>query len=232
MFSIKKHFILIWLLIILVIFKNCFALDEHARLWPAINSQQTLSKDKKWLSFIYSRFQFIDQSHPWQAILLESGIGYKLAVNQSIWLGYRWTGQNPYNDFYTENRLFQQIIWEEKLDKLQRIIFRSRLEEIQRTNQRQISLRFRERIAFEWWHLSFFNKISPFVYDEVFFQLTKTDYTTHDFFSENRIFIGFNFLISKSSWWEVGYINQFNVPTPSNNQDQMSHILSITYNFS
>ncbi len=226
----NKKSALFLVLIFLGFSKNCLAWIENEKLWLAVNSAHVLSDDKRWLSFIYSRLEFISQDHPWQAALLEGGVGYKLPTETSFWFGYRWIGNNPYNDFFTENRLFQQIIWEKKLNKPKRMIFRSRLEEIQRVNQGQISARFRQRIALEWENLSYFNKIFPFIYEEIFLQLNKTNYTSQNVLDQNRIFLGFNFRFSKNAWWEIGYINQIIMHTPINNQNQMNHIVSLTYN--
>jgi hypothetical protein len=216
--------------IILFASKNSFSLEQHESLWLGINSQQILSNDEAWLSYIYSQTRFINQDHPWQLILLEGGIGYKLPTTTSVWLGYRWSGRNPFNDFSEENRLIQQIIYPIKADALKTII-RTRFEEIQYTNQSPMSLRLRQRIAFEFSHELWINKIFPVIYDEVFFQLNKTDYSSNHFISQNRLFLGFNLRLSAKTWWEIGYINQLQMNTPQNNQNQINHILSFTYNF-
>lgn len=229
----KKSFLLLFTIITFFsISQKCLALDELKRFWLAINAQQTLSEDKKWLSFLYSQLRLIDQSHPWQATIFETGIGYRLLNDKSIWFGYRWTGNNPNNGFSQQNRLFQQFIWQMKLGKQERIIFRARLEESQLSHQSQIAFRFRQRVALELDHAFIYSKLFPFFYDEVFFQLNNTNYTSSKFVSQNRVFVGFNFHLSKENWWEIGYINQFQMRTPLNNQNLLSHILSLTYNFS
>ena len=216
-------------LLIFFISVNCFALTQNDKLWLAVNSQQTLSVDKKWHSFIYSQFRYINESHAWQAALIEGGIGYRFLDNESIWLEYRWTGHDPYNGFFQENRLFQQLLQIKKFNAAH-LILRARLEEIQISNSSQISVRLRERIAVEIMH-GYFWKMFPFLYDEVFFQLKNTDYTSNKFINQNRLFIGFNLYTGRKSWWEIGYINQFQMRTPQNVQNTMSHIFSVTYNF-
>ena len=155
-------------------------------------------------------------------------MGYRLIDDDSVWLGYRWTGHNPYNNFYQENRLFEQLIHQKKFAYNDRFIARTRLEEIQRSNSNQISLRLRQRMAVELRRYS--SKFFPFLYDEVFFQLNNTSYTSNNFVSENRLFIGGNFITSRNTWWEIGYINQFQMHTPQASQNIMSHIISVTYN--
>jgi hypothetical protein len=224
-FYIKRF---LYFLLFFFISTNCLALAEHIKLWTGINASQTLTDDRKWLSFIFSQLRFIDQGHPLQVALLEGGMGYRVFSHDSIWVGYRWSGHNPYNDFYQENRLFQQYIWHLQP---QHMVFRTRLEEIERTNQSQLTIRLRQRFALEGTH-SLFRKAFSFVYDEIFFQLNNTNYMSSKFISENRLFLGLNLNSSKQAWWEIGYINQFQFRTPQENQNQMSHIASLNYNFS
>lgn len=227
-----NHFFrIIFIAIIFFIANNCFAMAQDERLWFAINSQQTLSNNKKWLSFIFSQLRFINQAHPWQMVLLEGGMGYRLQDAETIWLGYRWTGRNPYNGFIQENRLFQQFIQQKNLTNVDKIIFRTRLEEIEHGNSSQIAIRLRERVALELMR-EYFLKLFPFLYDEIFMQLKSTNYTSNKFVNENRLFLGFNLYASEQTWWEIGYINQFQLRTPQAAQNTMSHIASFTYNFS
>ncbi|MCD6039179.1 MAG: uncharacterized protein K0S27_579 [Gammaproteobacteria bacterium] len=210
--------------------QNCFALQQNTKQWLGFSTQQSFGRNNQWRSFIFSQLRFIDQSHLWQAVLLESGLGYKLAADKSMWLGYRWTGRDPYNGFFYENRLFQQLIWDKKLTPFSLFVFRSRLEEITRSRTNSVSLRFRQRFAVEIRHALFENAF-PFLYDEVFFQLNHPSYETQSFIAENRLFLGFNLFFTKKTWWEIGYINQYQIKTPQQTQNQMSHILSCTYNF-
>lgn len=209
--------------------KDGLALAQHEKLWVGLNSQFILSNDKKWISFIFTQLRTINESHPLQAGLVEGGLGYRMWQNDSIWMGYRWTGLNPNNGFFQENQLFQQIISLRKMNDARRFIIRSRLEEIERGGQRQIALRFRERVGLEI-NYPFFTYALPFIYDEVFFQLNKTNYTSNKLITQNRLFLGFNTYIAKNSWWEIGYMNQFEMGTPLNNENQMNHVLSLNYN--
>ena len=207
---------------------SCFALSQDEKLWLGVNSKQTLTEH--WATLIFSQMRLKNQSHPWQVGLLEGGVGYYFIKSQSLWLGYRWSGHNPYNGFYQENRLFQQFIDEISLTTSDLIFLRTRLEEIERGNSSQISIRLRQRLALQMERELIVN-VRPFLYDEIFFQLHNTLYTTNKLVSENRIFIGFNLYISHNAWWEIGYINQFQMQTPQDSQNIMNHIASFTYNF-
>lgn len=205
------------------------ALEQHEKLWVGSNYQTSFGYDKKWLGVVFTQLRLINESHPVRTGLIEGGIGYRLSPGKSVWAGYRWSGQDPYNGFYQENRLFQQLILPMR-SRIERSVLRSRLEEIERTNQSQISLRFRERLALEF-EPSLIDNTHPFFYEEIFFQLNKTNYTTSRFISENRLFLGVNLFVNKLNWWEIGYINQYIVAASASSQNQMNHILSITYNY-
>lgn len=228
--SLRASILLIILLLQLTFTHSAFALEEQGKLWLALNFQKPLTPDKRWLSLGFAQLRFIDNSHPWQMALWEAGVGYQFHPDKNIWLGYRWMGNNPNNRFFQENRLFQQVIWQIQKDSLKHLISRTRLEEIERTNQNQLAYRIRQRLSLEI-NKSFVANMRPVTYDEIFMQLNQTQYTSSRFFSENRLLIGFNIYASDDAWWEVGYMNQYQMSTPLISQNQMSHILSITYNF-
>jgi hypothetical protein len=208
---------------------NSFAFSQDEKLWLGVNAKQTLSQH--WATFIFSQIRLKNQPHPLQVGLLEGGVGYHFVKSQSFWVGYRWSGHNPYNGFYQVNRLFQQFIYEINPAPSDQIVLRSRLEEIKHGNSSQISVKLRQRVA---WQIKkeLVVNVRPFLYDEFFFQLHNTQYTSNKLINENRIFIGFNFYSSKKVWWEIGYINQYQLKTPQDNQNIMSHVVSFTYNFS
>lgn len=209
--------------------QQALALTQHEKLWLGLNHQAHFGDHNQWLAAIFTQLRFINESHPLQAGLIEGGLGYRLAPGKSIWAGYRWSGHEPYNKFYQENRLFQQLLLPIRA-KIDRSIFRSRVEEIERTNQPQILIRLRERIALEF-DDKIISCVHPFIYDEVFLNLNKTTYSTNRFISENRVFIGVNWSVNKTDWWELGYINQYVMAVSPSAPNQMDHIASITYNY-
>lgn len=217
-------------LCLVAISSQAFALEQNEKGWFGLNLQQTLSADKKIVGLIFTQLRTINHSHPWQASLIEGALGYHLRDNSSIWFGYRWTAVNPNNGFFQENRLFQQYLVVAEPDPSYQYVLRTRLEEIERTNENQILVRGRERIALEIRKSFITSYINPFFFDEVFLHLTKTDYSSNKFFSQNRLFLGVNMYTGEHRWWEIGYLNQFQMRSPSQTQNQMSHIISITYN--
>lgn len=206
-----------------------FAYVQNEKLWTGLNVLRPLTNDRRWVYLLYSQFRFINESNPLQVYLLEGGVGRHVTPAASLWFGYRWSGHQPYNNFYQTNRLFQQVLFETLNSDASRMLLRSRIEEILQSHQSQPSFRFRQRIYTEF-KKRYLGMLNPLVYDEVFFQLNKTDYTTHQFISENRLFIGMNLWHQPHAFWEIGYINQYEWRSPQHAQNSMSHVLSINYN--
>ena len=107
-----------------------YALEQHETLWLGSNYQTSFGYDKKWLGVVFTQLRLNNESHLLQTGLIEGGIGYRLAPGKSVWVGYRWSGENPYNNFYQENRLFQQFLLPIR-SRIERSALTSRLEEIQ-----------------------------------------------------------------------------------------------------
>ena len=57
--------------------------------------------------------------------------------------------------------------------------------------------------------------------DEVFIQLNQPTWVTNRILSQNRASIGIEFPISKTTSYEIGYLNQFQFQS----QNQMSNVL-------
>ena len=225
----KKKFTSLFGLFLLFLSLSSFALEQHEKLWLRISKQQSFSENSPWLYFIFSELRFINESHPWQVGLLEGGLGRRFFSDKSIWLGYRWSGVNPNNQFYQNNRLIQQFIWPVHPHNFITLVSRSRFEEIIRGNQSQMEFRFRKRISLEMKYY-FLKRLNPFFYDEVFVRLNKTDFTSNSLLSQNRLFLGFRIYLPNTQYLQLGYINQYQSGSPLA-QNQMNHILSMSYNF-
>lgn len=227
-----KHTKIIRIITILFLFfipiKNAASLTQYDKLWTAVSTVKPLSADKKWLYTLYGSLRFYDHNHPLQTILLQGGIGYAVTDLHSFWVGYRWLGNDPYNGFYMTNVLWQQIVWGWKDASLHNAHMRTRLEEFRVSRDNQTGYHLRQRLYIEVPKL-YFGKLNPLFYDEVFFQLNKTNYTAHQLVSQNRLFLGFNYIQTPESYWEIGYLNQYLFSTPVQKQNQMNHVLSITY---
>ncbi len=208
--------------------QSSLALEQNEKLWLGLAIQKPFQSDPNWRYLFFGTMRFINQSHPWQLGFVEGGIGRVIAPGETLWLGYRYSGINPFDGYFSVNTLWQQFIWETKDASNVRVLLRTRLEEAERSNQSELSLRLRERFYMQSPHV-YFGSINPVFYDEVFFQLNKTSYTTHQLVSENRAFFGFNILKSTLEFWEIGYINQYIFAAQPGDQNHMDHVISVNY---
>lgn len=232
-FTLKKTITVATFLILTILPFNLEALIKQGKLWVGLNVQKTLGKESKWMASLFSQLRFTDQPHHFRVFFIESGIGYQYTKN-SIWFGYRWSKHIPRRSFQ-QNRLFQQFILRpEKKNENYSCSFRTRLEEIQHSNHKQVAVRIRQRNNIEILNrfknrIFFFDKINPLIYDELFITLNKSHFTSHRLISENRLFFGFNLYVDKNAWWEAGYIMQYRSKLPFSRQNQLNHVISINY---
>ena len=205
------------------------ALTQQEKLWLGIGATRNLSNDGKWKYLVFSQARYINESEPWQSMLIEGGIGNVLNRYVSIWMGYRFTERNPADGFNPENRLFEQVVSTFMLPNSNELVYRARLEESSIRDASSISLRLRHRLAFSHNEPIFYH-LEPFLYEEIFTQLIRTSFTPNYFITENRVFIGFNWRLENKQWVEIGYMNQFQMRLSNQSQNMMSHVLVAIYN--
>lgn len=209
---------------------NAQAHQGRGRFWLGFNAQKSFCEKEKWLWSFNSQVRFTKQRHPFNAVFAEPMLGYQFPTH-SFWFGYRLT-QHLYNrPSRRENRLIQQLIFSSNNN--QNCIdwtHRFRLEEGYRSDRKQLYLRLRQRLAMELTLPSDSNN-KPYIYNELFLMLNKTNFTSHRFISENRFFLGFNLYLQKTAWWEIGYMLQYLAKRPRSNIYQLNHILSVNLNY-
>lgn len=217
-----------------ILFLLCFSLKTYAlkqtgRQWLGVNAAGTLDADHKWHHFIFSQLRVNDYHPEWDLILVEGGIGYQ-QPHHSFWAGYRFSLLTPYHHTQKESRLFQQMLLEHELANTDRLVYRMRFEEMIRNQQ--LGVRLRQRVSLSIKNYELFSHAYPFLYEEVFCELKHTNFLPHTFLGENRIYLGFDWYCSKTTWWDIGYLNQYIIHSPNQSQNRMNHVISMTYNFS
>lgn len=216
------------LLVFIFPISSANALIIHEKLWTGFLVQKSFSEKSPWSYRLYLQERFWNEPHPWQTNLIEGALGYSIVPFTIFNLGYRYAVDHPLDDTYSVNMFIQELVIAGEDSANRYVRSRSRLEEFRRSNQSQTALRFRQRIYLEW-PQRFFGFIAPVTHEEIFLQLNKTDYTSHQLFAENRLFLGGDFYVTNHDFWEIGYMNQYQFKTPQRNQNALSHILSITY---
>ena len=208
-----------------------FALEQSEKFWFAFSTQHPFQQNPAWSYQIYGQMRFINDTHALQLMIGEFWIGYRINEAYQLGTGARLSGNNPDNDFYQVLRLFEQLIWKVPTPSSYSLTLRTRFEALGQSNSNQIALRIREKVTLEWLK-AYWGAINPLVYDELYVPIIATNYTPHNFFGENRLFLGVNWRTSKTKFWEIGYINQYQSKRPNQVNRQMSHVFSLTYNFS
>lgn len=226
----QGYLFLTLLLILMLLHPSCLlALNRNDAFWLALNKQSSIP-NSPWNFYFYAQSRFISQQHTWQSILIEGALGQFIYAKQvSFWCGYRWTIHQPFSDPFQSDRLFQQLLLNNGEQPIQ-LIGRIRLEQIKPSNRSQvvIHLRLRGTMEFRNWQQG---RFVPVIYNELFLPLKTTSYTSSQFINENRLFLGFNYLLPESARWEIGYINQFQFKRPQEKQNNLTNIFTITYNF-
>jgi hypothetical protein len=204
------------------------ALEQHEKLWTAFYIQKAVAPNSPWQYLLFSQLRLYNEHYPIETVFIEGAGGYRLNQQNTIWLGYRYSEHHPQHRPFHSDIIYQQHIWNVGIGESGRRMLRSRLQEVKRSNQTQWSYLLRERLYGEFFKM-YAGFINPVIHDEVFFQLNKTNYTSHQLISQNRLFLGANFYVAPEKFWEIGYMNQYQFSTPANPQNILSHILSVTY---
>lgn len=229
-FMLKNYLFWPILLIIFIISsETAKAHQGRGKFWLGIYGQRNFCEKTNWLWAFNAQARFTHQLRPYESIFAEPLLGYQLG-DYSIWLGYRLTQHVNNRPRYQENRLIQQLIYTSSLNETN-FLLRFRLEERTRSNQKQLNVQFRQRLAIEFPLLLFCDTSKPYIHNELFITLNKTVYTPHRLVAQDRLFLGINYYLKETDWWEIGYILQYLSKTPNNPNYQLHHILSINYNF-
>ncbi len=199
------------------------------RLWTNVTAVTDLghlsSRLTRWRLWteVQNRFRDLAKDEDLDQLLVRSGLGYELAKDLSVWLGY---GYIPVfaeaGKVVNEHRLWQQLLWSSEFDRFS-FTSRSRLEQ-----------RFIEGAGVTAWRYRQFVRLahplarplplSLVLWDEAFVHLNSASPTIQTGLDQNRIFAGLGWQVTQPARIEIGYLNQF-IDTPSLNR--IHHIFSL-----
>jgi hypothetical protein len=179
-----------------------------------------LTKFRFWLE---GQGRFGNDSTTLSQGILRPGLGYSLADNLSLWLGYAVIPtMEPFtqNDF-NENRIWQQVLWT-PTTPFGPITSRTRFEQ-RFTRAPDVAYRARQmlRLAYP---LDFAPGFMLVGWEEVFLNVNSTGTFTAGF-DQNRVFVGVGYNIDDHMRTEIGYMNQYIYRDTT--ADFMSHVLSL-----
>lgn len=139
--------------------------------------------------------------------LLFGSLGYQLNNNASVWLGYAHTWTSPLNkSSFEESRPFQDFVWNQKISTF-KLVSRSRMEQRIRESTGNVGYRARQLLKVS--HpLPFVDGLSAYLGDEVLFYMNRNKFGKKGF-SENRVFTGLSYQVTKKSGVDLGYMGQY-----------------------
>jgi hypothetical protein len=170
---------------------------------------------------LQSRYHF--DPNEFEEGLIRAGLGFQSTPNLSLWGGYQWTSHNQFTGRNQLNTLWQQLLWDIINQDQVHLISQSRIEERGQQNQAQWNIRFRQQVIIEF-PKTMSNKLTPVFWDEVFFNITKPSWVSSKTLEQNRAFLGVNILMSTANTLSVGYLNQYQFKSTT---QQMNHIIFI-----
>lgn len=202
-----------------------FATIQQSHYWTDVDFYGNIFHHKKWLYELNLQDRFNARKNRDELNVVTGGVGYEYLPNLSFWLGYKWVSNNHIIGIKQENRIWEQIIWQIINSKSINLSSRTRLEQRKLTGQPQWGSRLREKgtLAFP---MIINKKLIPVIYDEIFLNLNNPTWVKSKTLNQNRLFLGFNIISSKNTYFQIGYLNQYSFTHPVNVNNQ---ILSISF---
>ena len=207
--------------IALLPFISC-AQDSDLGNWILLFGNKKI--DTKWNWHHEVQYRNYNIAGDLEQLLLRTGIGYAVAENSNLLLGYgfihsqNYAGNSDIKVDVNEHRIFQQFITKQQLGKVG-------LQHRYRFEQRFVEDKFKVRFRY------FLGLNVPFTelnerpiylsaYNEIFLQ------TEGNAFDRNRLYAGIGHQLSDKVKVEVGYMNQFFL---SGSRDQVNLVLFYNY---
>ncbi len=202
---------------------------QDFRLWTNVTAitdlghlSSRLTRWRLWTE-VQNRFRDLAKDEDLDQLLVRSALGYEVAKELSVWLGYGYIPVFTEADkVVNEHRLWQQLLWSSELDRWS-LTSRTRLEQRFIEGAEEPAWRYRQfvRLARP---LTRQLPLSLVLWDEVFVHLSSASPTIQTGFDQNRIFAGLGWQVTQPARIEIGYLNQF-IDTPRLNR--IHHILSL-----
>lgn len=196
------------------------AQDNQYSGWGAIFHTQRFSKN--WGASFDMQFRSANHYEYLRNVLLRPSINYYFDKNKIAALGYAYIATNGRNadDQHTyrpENRIWQQLIINQKLGLTVALQHRFRLEQRFLGNNAGLNdhyfsqrLRYFARAVLPLKHDSVFKKgIFIGLQNEVFVNVQNKEKVNNHFFDQNRAYLALGYRFSKQIDAEIGYLNQY-----------------------
>jgi hypothetical protein len=225
LFLDMEYRIIVFMILVLFSYTIRAGTETYNKQWTTDVIIGSLSKDEKIKYYLEPQLRLIDNSYVFNQAFFMPGLGYQFSPSV---LGFIGPGlvftKNTAGETYYEYRLWQQLNWQAVNMPSIRVDSRTRWEERERSNESQVSLRFRERL---WMHIpiAYSQQYYFSTFDEVFFNMNQPSWVAPRFFDENRAFIGIGKQLTQSTFLDVGYLNQLEFGPPR----EMNNVLLLSF---
>ncbi len=205
----QKLFFSYFLALQFICFCSLASAENDTQLWSAFMANGKFQEGSNWRWSAELQPRIGDNvSYP-ERLLVRPAVGYALAPNLVLWLGYAWTPlfmDSAYNHkFNDEQRIWQQVTYDQTFGNWQ-INHRARLEEryIEGVYGEANRLRYLLRVSHPLMDLADGAVVGLTAYDEYFYNLNAVKPSVKSGYDRNRIFFG-PYWDNKKTRVEVGY---------------------------
>lgn len=209
-----------------LIFNNSYALDTSSKTWGDLTITGQLFNLPNLNYILEDQPRYDNSQNQFQRNVAKTGLGYTVAPNINVWLGYQNNSDDLISNAEQQNRIWEQLVWDIADQKDYDFVSQTLLDQTYQVAQTGWNDRFRQKLTLRLPN-KLFDKYDPVFSDEIFVNLTRPDWVSTRVLNQNRAFIGVDIPVSKNTYVEVGYMNQYLFEESTANQ--MNNILYLGY---
>lgn len=208
-----KFWIKIVMAVALLAPRLLFAYDTSFRMWSNLTYNTHWDSKPNWLYGFLLEGRFDEQPGLFYQGLAQTQVGYRTSKKTRFWFGYTWIPSTTVNRERRTNvnvqRLYQQLEADLFKNDNYELRSRSRIEERQRDGYAEINLIYRQMFFVSLPYMTWRNKYTPFLSNELFINLSRPSWTNQKHVNQNRLMAGFSFRCGKQHTCQLAYLNQF-----------------------
>ncbi len=217
-------------LILLCFQQTCAQTIEH-NAWLFWSHQQKISE--RWQFSADVQVRSADKLGYINTLLIRPGIGYKIADNKTITIGYTyfgtWDKEKEPKIYELENRIFEQFQIENEIQRTE-ITNRFRYEQrfLDQQNSKAFAQRFRYYVQAQIPLVTnplFTKGLYLSVQNELFLNVQGKDQVNDNFFDQNRSYAGPGYRFSENLDLEFGYMFRYQIDKEKNIRNNILQIV-------
>lgn len=177
--------------------------------WIDLSINEDVPKLENFSYLLEAQARVLNHSNYYELGIMQAALGYRKMPKLSFWLGYEWIGHNNIFDIPRQNGIWQQMVWQVYTQDHFTFRTRTQFEQVRPIDNSQWASFFREKFSFYFQNTLMDNKWTPLIYDEIFVLMNNPNWLDGvDKLAQNRLFIGVDIPTSKTTFVEIGYLQQ------------------------